>query len=64
MLGLGGIVLVLFALIGASSYWVIWELDHKDERPSFATKVRNDLLGLFQREPGMRNVEPLAGRSE
>ena len=47
MLGLIAIMLVLFGLILLTSYWISWDMQPRGQRPSFATKVANDLVVLL-----------------
>ena len=42
-------LLVLFAVTAVLSYWVSWELENKNTRPSFMTKVWIDCTGLLGR---------------
>jgi hypothetical protein len=50
MLGLCAIVLALVALSAVGSYWISWELHHKEKRPDFRTKLWNDVVQLLGRE--------------
>jgi hypothetical protein len=47
MLGFFGLMAVLMALILLASYWISWDLQHKEYRPSFATKALDDLADLL-----------------
>ena len=49
MLGLFAMLLVMFAVAAALSYWVSWELENKYTRPNFAAKVVGDCARLFGR---------------
>jgi hypothetical protein len=49
MLGLCAMLLVLLAVAAVLSYWVSWELENKNTRSGFMTKVWNDFSGLFGR---------------
>jgi hypothetical protein len=39
----------LLSLIFVFSYWISWEVQHKQRRPPFTTKLRNDAARLFGR---------------
>jgi hypothetical protein len=62
MLGLIGIIGVQVALICICSYWISWDMQHKDHRPVFIRQVYNDLVNLLAkyrgsiREPGTRSI--------
>jgi len=47
MLGLFAMLLVLFAVVAVLAYWVSWELENKNTRPSFMAKFWGDVSGLF-----------------
>jgi hypothetical protein len=47
MLGFFGLMAVLMALISLGSYWISWDLQPKESRPSFATKAWDDLADLL-----------------
>jgi len=49
MLGLIAMLLVLLAVAALLSYWVSWELENKETRPSFLAKAGSDMAGLFGR---------------
>lgn len=49
MLGLFGMIAVLLALICLNSYWIFWEMQHKEHRSSFLTTVATDFFDLFGR---------------
>jgi hypothetical protein len=49
MLGLCAMLLVLFAVTAVLSYWVSWELENKNTRPSFMTKLWIDCTGVLGR---------------
>jgi hypothetical protein len=49
MLGLFAMLLVLFAIAAVLAYWVSWELENKNTRPSFMVKFWNDFAALFGR---------------
>ena len=55
MLGLCAMLLVLFAVAAILSYWVSWELENKNTRPTFMAKVWNDCRELLG-----RGAEPMA----
>ena len=58
MLGLFGLMAVLLASISLASYWISWDLQHKEDRSSFATKVRHDFADLVGKcRPLVRNGE-------
>ena len=50
MLGLFAMLLILLAVAALLSYWVSWELENKNTRPSFFARAAADLGGLFGRE--------------
>jgi hypothetical protein len=58
MLGLFAMLLVLLAVAALLSYWVSWELENKETRPSFLAKAGSDLAALVGRRrdevPGTR----------
>ena len=64
MLGLFGMIVVQLTLIGFMSYWISWDMQHKDERPVFMKQVGNDFLGLVRKlrgsvpNPGARVAPP------
>jgi hypothetical protein len=63
MLGLCAMLLVLTAFISVGAYWISWEIQHKEKRPTFTAKFRNDFVALFGRPrgtiptSGMRSAE-------
>jgi hypothetical protein len=58
MLGFFGLMAVLLALISLCSYWISWDLQHKDYRPSFATRALGDIVDLVRKCRGvLRNRE-------
>ncbi len=58
MSGFIGLMAVLMALISVCSYWISWDLQHKDYRPSFATRAWDDIAHLVRKCRGMvRNGE-------
>ena len=50
MLGLFAMLLIQLAVAALLSYWVSWELENKNTRPSFFAKAAGDLAGLFGRD--------------
>jgi hypothetical protein len=64
MLGLCGMIVVQLTLIGVMSYWISWDMQHKDERPVFMKQLGDDFLGLFRKlrgsvpNPGARVASP------
>lgn len=53
MLGFFGMMAVLLGSISVCSYWISWDLQHKDYRPSFARKTRDDLAHLLGKRRGL-----------
>jgi hypothetical protein len=58
MLGLCGMIVVQLTLISLMSYWISWDMQHKDERPVFTKQVGNDFTGLFRK---FRGSDPNSG---
>ena len=50
MLGLFAMLLTLFAVAAVLAYWVSWELENKNTRPSFMAKFWGDVAGLLGRD--------------
>jgi hypothetical protein len=63
MLGICAMLLVLGAMSSACSYWISWDLEHKDTRPAFTTKIWNDLTGLLRRNARTVGKTTLPSRS-
>jgi hypothetical protein len=53
MLGLCAMLIVFLALTCLFSYWIAWEMQHKEKRPAFTTQVGNGLVGLFAKDRGL-----------
>ena len=49
MLGLCAMLLIMLAIAAVLSYWVSWELENKNTRPSFTAKLWSDCAGIFGR---------------
>ena len=49
MLGLFGLMSVLLALISLCSYWISWDLQPSESRPSFARQARADFADLLRK---------------
>jgi hypothetical protein len=49
MLGLCGMIGVQLTLIGLMSYWISWDMQHKETRPVFMKQVGNDFARLFRK---------------
>gem|GEM_PF-4826464 len=49
MLGLFAMLLSSVALIAVASYWIFWEMEPVDRRPTFVSKLKSDFTGLFSR---------------
>jgi hypothetical protein len=49
MLGLMGMIVVQFALVCLLSYWIAWEMQHKETRSAFRTQAWNDLVNLLRK---------------
>lgn len=52
MLGLCAMLLIITAFISVGAYWISWEIQHKERRPKFTAKLRNDVVALFTRPSG------------
>ena len=52
MLGFFGLMSVLLGLTFMASYWISWDLQHKDYRPSFVRKTCDDFADLLRKFPG------------
>jgi len=52
MFGLFAIIAVQVAFIGACSYWMSWDMQHKDRRPTFTAQLRNDLVDFMRKNSG------------
>jgi hypothetical protein len=64
MLGFFGLMAILLALISLGSYWISWDLQHKEHRPSFATKTWDDFVDLVRKCRGVfRDGESRRGAS-
>jgi hypothetical protein len=46
MLGLFGLMVAFLALISLASYWISWDLQHKELRSRFATMAWDDFMDL------------------
>jgi hypothetical protein len=53
MFGLLGLMAVLLALISLASYWISWDLQHKEHRTSFAAKTWDDVVDVVERFRGV-----------
>jgi hypothetical protein len=56
MLGLLAIIAVQFAVLGVCSYWISWDMQHKDRRPAFIRQVCNDLLDFMSKRTGSDRI--------
>jgi hypothetical protein len=57
MLGFLAMMSCFAGLVAFLSYWVSWEMQHKDTRPSFQTKIWTDLMDLIgKRRDSVRNA--------
>lgn len=52
MIGFLGLMTVLLSLIAVISYWISWDLQPSQNRPTFMAKVRLDLAELLSRYAG------------
>lgn len=52
MTGFLALMLTLMALIWLVSYWMSWEIQHKERRGAFATKLRDDVTHFIGGESG------------
>jgi len=43
MLGFFGMMIIFVGVNCLLSYWVSWDLQHKETRPGFGTQIRNDI---------------------
>jgi len=47
MLGLFGLMAVLMTLISGGFYWISWDLQPRESRPSFVRKTCDDFVDLL-----------------
>jgi hypothetical protein len=48
MLGFFGMIVVFLGVNCLLSYWVSWDMQHKETRPGFGTQIRNDIAVSLQ----------------
>jgi hypothetical protein len=48
MLGFFGMIVAFLALIGLFSYWISWDMQHKDTRPGLTKQIGNDIAVSLQ----------------
>jgi hypothetical protein len=48
MIGFFGMIVVFLGLNCVLSYWVSWDMQHKETRPGFGTQIRNDIAVSLQ----------------
>jgi len=48
MLGFFGMIVVFLGANCFLSYWVAWDMQHKETRPGFGTHLRNDIAVSLQ----------------
>lgn len=61
------LILALVALICSVSYWFSWEIQHKERRLAFTTRLRNDITQLLGRESSgipASDAQSIAAQSE
>jgi hypothetical protein len=65
MLGLCGIIVLQLVLICLVSYWISWEMQHKEKRAAFGAQVWNDIVDSFGKRHGAirnRGLRSLAAK--
>ena len=58
MLAVSGMMSVFVALISMASYWISWDLQPKESRPSFTTTTWHDVADVLEKcRAAVRNWE-------